>query len=232
MDTYKIHIYNSRPRRFNPSLPICSPHMQGWFEEMFSSRKSVRHLVSRNIWINMMWSIWIFNGVWNSRRSGECSFLHLTNDSGIKIITWNSADSLLLLKALSCVLPLVKSSLIIDEWDVLIRDASTDLVVQGIHQLSPQYVQVLNLPNIQLAYLTGILPIKKSKHSQLWTILRSLQWLTPGSFPDILALRRESTNALRKIPPGFLKTKHWYDGYLLGNMVYNPKNICRINDLE
>ena len=74
-------------------------------------------------------------------------------------------------EALSCINTATgqKFVVIIDEWDVLIRDVSTDLVVQEeyINFLRGMFKGSEPTKYIQLAYLTGILPIKKSKHSQL-----------------------------------------------------------------
>ena len=74
-------------------------------------------------------------------------------------------------EALSCINTATgqKFVVIIDEWDVLIRDASTDLIVQEeyINFLRGMFKGSEPTKYIQLAYLTGILPIKKSKHSQL-----------------------------------------------------------------
>lgn len=69
-----------------------------------------------------------------------------------------------------------KFVVIIDEWDVLIRDEAQN------HTLQEAYIDFLRgmfkgtEPSryIALAYLTGILPIKKLKRSQRSTILKSL----------------------------------------------------------
>ena len=73
-----------------------------------------------------------------------------------------------------------KFIVIIDEWDVLIRDESSDLVVQE------EYINFLrgmfkgNEPTkfLHLAFLTGILPIKKVKTQSALNISMNLQcWM-------------------------------------------------------
>lgn len=58
--------------------------------------------------------------------------------------------------------------MIIDEWDVLIRDEATNTKVQDdyITFLRGMFKGTEPTKYIQLAYLTGILPIKKEKHNQ------------------------------------------------------------------
>lgn len=61
-----------------------------------------------------------------------------------------------------------KFVVIIDEWDVLIRDESANGKVQKayINFLRGMFKGSEPTKYIQLAYLTGILPIKKSKPSR------------------------------------------------------------------
>ena len=109
-----------------------------------------------------------------SRRSGECSS-YITEKTILELRNYYPEilpDSISSLpEALSCINTATgqKFVVIIDEWDVLIRDASTDLVVQEeyINFLRGMFKGSEPTKYIQLAYLTGILPIKKSKHSQL-----------------------------------------------------------------
>lgn len=56
-----------------------------------------------------------------------------------------------------------KFIIIIDEWDVLIRDAATNGKVQEayINFLRGMFKGTEPTKYIQLAYLTGILPVKK-----------------------------------------------------------------------
>ena len=60
-----------------------------------------------------------------------------------------------------------KFIVIIDEWDVLIRDKATNTKAQEdyINFLRGMFKGTEPTKYIQLAYLTGILPIKKEKRS-------------------------------------------------------------------
>lgn len=61
-----------------------------------------------------------------------------------------------------------KFIVIIDEWDILIRDEATNKAVQEeyIYFLRGLFKGTEPTKYIQLAYLTGILPIKKEKRSR------------------------------------------------------------------
>ena len=69
-----------------------------------------------------------------------------------------------------------KFIIIIDEWDVLIRDESANKKVQDeyIRFLRGMFKGTEPTKYIQLAYLTGILPIKKEKHNQHLTISENI----------------------------------------------------------
>lgn len=61
-----------------------------------------------------------------------------------------------------------KFIVIIDEWDILIRDEATNKAVQEeyIYFLRGLFKGTEPTKYIQLAYLTGILPIKRKKRSR------------------------------------------------------------------
>ena len=61
-----------------------------------------------------------------------------------------------------------KFVIIIDEWDVLIRDVAANKKVQSdyINFLRGMFKGTEPTKYIRLVYLTGILPIKRRKHNQ------------------------------------------------------------------
>lgn len=81
--------------------------------------------------------------------------------------------------------------IIIDEWDVLIRDEANNKELQEeyINFLRGMFKGTEPTKYIALAYLTGILPIKKLKLSQHLTILKSSQCLMQERLHHILALQ-------------------------------------------
>ena len=71
--------------------------------------------------------------------------------------------------------------MIIDEWDVLIRDEAADLKTQEeyINFLRAMFKGTEPTKYIQLAYLTGILPVKKEKTQS--ALVRSLKKSNDGT---------------------------------------------------
>ena len=121
---------------------------------------------------------------------------------------------------------------IIDEWDVLIRDASTDLVVQDeyINFLRVMFKGSEPTKYIQLAYLTGILPIKKIKTQSALNNFAEFTMTDARIFSRYIGFTEEEVRMLcEKYHRDFSKTKHWYDGYLLEQyQVYNPKAVVEL----
>ena len=83
---------------------------------------------------------------------------------------------------------------------------------------------------IQLAYLTGILPIKKEKAQSAVNNLDEFTMLQAfGLAPYIGFTENEVKNLCEKYNRDFEKVKKWYDGYLLDDyQVYNPKAVILI----
>ena len=83
---------------------------------------------------------------------------------------------------------------------------------------------------IQLAYLTGILPIKKEKAQSAVNNLDEFTMLQAfGLAPYIGFTENEVKNLCEKYNRDFEKVKKWYDGYLLdGYQVYNPKAVISL----
>ena len=125
-----------------------------------------------------------------------------------------------------------KFIVIIDEWDVLIRDASTDLVVQEeyINFLRCMFNGSEPTKYIQLAYLTGILPIKKIKTQSALNKFAEFTMTDARIFYRYIGFTEEEVRMLcEKYHRDFSKTKHWYDGYLLEQyQVYNPKAVVEL----
>ena len=125
-----------------------------------------------------------------------------------------------------------KFIIIIDEWDVLIRDEAANKVVQDeyIHFLRAMFKGTEPTKYIQLAYLTGILPIKKVKTQSTLNNFDEFTMLDAGILaPYIGFTEDEVRNLCEKYHRDFYKVKNWYDGYLLEEyQVYNPKAVVSV----
>ena len=83
--------------------------------------------------------------------------------------------------------------IIIDEWDVLIRDASADTKIQDsyINFLRGLFKGTLPTRYIALAYLTGILPIKKVQTQSALNNFNELRCWTHAVLRNILVLQKK-----------------------------------------
>ena len=121
---------------------------------------------------------------------------------------------------------------IIDEWDVLIRDEAMNQRVQG------QYINFLRgmfkgsepTKFIQLAFLTGILPIKKIKTQSALNNFDEFTMLDPKIFAKYIGFTEDEVQVLcKQYGCNFDEVKLWYDGYWLKDIqVYNPKAVVEV----
>ena len=121
---------------------------------------------------------------------------------------------------------------IIDEWDVLIRDGAANLKVQEeyIDFLRGLFKGTLPMRYIALAYLTGILPIKKFKTQSALNNFDEFTMLSSGEFAPYIGFTEEEVRHLcGEYHRDFEEVRRWYDGYLLeGQPVYNPKAVFSV----
>ncbi len=115
---------------------------------------------------------------------------------------------------------------IIDEWDCVFRLAKERKDIQK------DYLDFLRglfkgAEYVDLAYLTGILPVKKyGEHSALnifeeYSMINSEELTTMFGFTqeEVVRLCEESDMDFREI-------ERWYDGYLMNGVhIYNPKSV-------
>ena len=125
-----------------------------------------------------------------------------------------------------------KFVLIIDEWDVLIRDEAANEKIQNeyINFLRSIFKGTEPTRCIQLAYLTGILPIKKEKTQSALNNLEEFTMLYPDELAPFIGFTEEEVKELcQRYKRDFEKVKKWYDGYLLNDyQVYNPKAVVSV----
>ena len=125
-----------------------------------------------------------------------------------------------------------KFIIIIDEWDVLIRDEAANKKVQDdyIRFLRSMFKGIEPTKYIQLAYLTGILPIKKEKTQSALNNFDEFTMLDAKIFAPYIGFTETEVRTLcQQYHRDFDEVKRWYDGYLLGEYhVYNPKAVVSI----
>ena len=83
---------------------------------------------------------------------------------------------------------------------------------------------------ISLAYLTGILPIKKMKTQSALNNFDEFTMLDAGALASYIGFTELEVQKLcDKYHKDFAEVKRWYDGYVLENQqVYNPKAVVSV----
>ena len=125
-----------------------------------------------------------------------------------------------------------KFIIIIDEWDVLIRDEAANQKVQEeyINFLWGMFKGTEPPKYIQLAYLTGILPIKREKTQSALNNFDEFTMLSPSILAKYIGFTEDEVQKLaEEYHQNFEEVKRWYDGYLLKDyQVYNPRAVISL----
>lgn len=117
--------------------------------------------------------------------------------------------------------------IIIDEWDCIFREYKQDKEAQE------KYLDFLrdllkDKGYIHLAYMTGILPVKKyGTHSAL-NMFDEFSMLNPGPLGEYVGFTEEEVQALcKKYQMDMEEIKNWYDGYSFKGVpsVYSPRSV-------
>ena len=125
-----------------------------------------------------------------------------------------------------------KFIVIIDEWDILIRDEANNRDEQEnyINFLRGMFKGTEPTRFISLAYLTGILPIKKMKTQSALNNFDEFTMLDAGALASYIGFTELEVEKLcDKYHKDFAEVKRWYDGYLLNNyQTYNPQAVVSV----
>ena len=120
--------------------------------------------------------------------------------------------------------------LIIDEWDCIFREDKENVVQQEryLNFLRGMFKGILADSVIELAYMTGILPIKKYGTQSALNNFDEYTMLDPTPMEEYMGFTEaEVQNICKQYTMDFDKMKHWYDGYVFeDNMhIYSPKSV-------
>lgn len=117
--------------------------------------------------------------------------------------------------------------ILIDEWDCLFREFKEDK--EG-HKKYLDFLRtwIKEKPYVALAYMTGILPIKKyGSHSAL-NMFSEFSMTAPRGLAEYVGFTESEVQELcRMYQMDFDEMKAWYDGYAFANSpsVYSPKSV-------
>lgn len=118
---------------------------------------------------------------------------------------------------------------IIDEWDCVFRIAKDNSKIQK------KYLDFLRglfkgSDYVELAYMTGILPIKKYGEHSAINIFDEYSMIDPAESSDFFGFtEKEVLDLCSEKNIVYSRLQEWYDGYLLnGSHIYNPKSVVDV----
>lgn len=242
LGTMEGYICNSRPRRFGKSITAnmltayyskgCDSEAMFAGLEISKSADFKKHLNKYDvIHIDVQWFLANCVDAAHVAAYITSSVLAELREIYPSVLTENAAT---LPNALSQVNEKTgqKFIVIIDEWDVLIRDEAANAKVQEdyINFLRGMFKGTEPTKYIQLAYLTGILPIRKEKTQSALNNFDEFTMLQAyGLAPYVGFTENEVKILCDKYGRDYEKVKKWYDGYLLdGYQIYNPRAVVSV----
>lgn len=124
----------------------------------------------------------------------------------------------------------VKFIIIIDEWDTIFREDKNDLKAQEayVNLLRGLFKDAGSKKFLELAYITGILPIKKYGTQSALNNFREFTMINPGPLSEFVGFTEDEVNELcKRYHMDFQEAKRWYDGYAFRNIshVYSPNSV-------
>ena len=242
LDTTNAYICNSRPRRFGKSYAanmLAAYYSKGAdSEQMFSGLRISKdadfkkHLNKYDvIHIDIQWFLANCDDVNNVVKyvtEAVLDELREVYPGILPIEVFGLPDALSRIKDKTE----QKFIVIIDEWDVLIRDEAANNKAQDeyINFLRGMFKGTEPTKYIQLAYLTGILPIKKEKTQSALNNFDEFSMLSAGDLaPYVGFTEKEVKELAEEYHQDFDEVKRWYDGYLLNEyQVYNPRAVVSV----
>ena len=120
--------------------------------------------------------------------------------------------------------------IIIDEWDCVIRNSDDkELVHRYLQFLHSLFKSEESKSFLALAYITGILPIKKIKDESALNNFREYTMLKSKPITEYYGFTEEEVRGLcKEYDMDFESTKAWYNGYLIdGKHMYNPNSVVQ-----
>ena len=116
---------------------------------------------------------------------------------------------------------------LIDEWDCVMRERQESEAMQK-HYLDFLRNLLKDQPYVALAYMTGILPVKKyGQHSAL-NMFWEYSMTDQKALEEFTGFTEDEVQALcKRFGMDFMETSSWYDGYRFKKFqhIYNPKSV-------
>lgn len=125
-----------------------------------------------------------------------------------------------------------KFIVIIDEWDCIFREEKENTKLQNeyIMFLRSLFKGAAAEECIHLAYITGILPIKKYGTESALNNFDEYTMINPRGLTKYVGFTEDEVKELcQRNSMDFTEAQHWYDGYFFQRKVhiYNPRSIVQ-----
>ena len=126
-----------------------------------------------------------------------------------------------------------KFILIMDEWDLIYREYRNNANLQKdfIEFMQSLFKSDEGQNCFSLAYLTGILPIKKYNSQSALNTFDEYNMLTPGNLASYFGFTEDEVAKIVKSPQCRLsqnELREWYEGYKINDIaIYNPNSVCK-----
>lgn len=118
---------------------------------------------------------------------------------------------------------------IIDEWDCVFR------IAKERDDIQKKYLDFLRglfkgKNYVELAYMTGILPIKKYGEHSAINIFEEFSMIAPAELSEYFGFTEKEVRKLCDASTiDYRDVQKWYDGYLLNELhIYNPKSVIDV----
>ena len=121
---------------------------------------------------------------------------------------------------------------IIDEWDAIFRESRYNIQAQKeyVDLLRGLFKSDLSKRFIALAYMTGILPIKKYNSESALNNFDEFTMTSPAMLAEYVGFTEAEVRSLcREYEMDFEEAKRWYDGYAFPRIahVYSPNSVIK-----
>lgn len=118
---------------------------------------------------------------------------------------------------------------ILDEWDCVFR------IAKDHKESQKEYLDFLRglfkgSDYVELAYMTGILPIKKYGEHSAINIFDEYSMIEPKNLGEYFGFTEEEVREQCKLcGVDYAEVEKWYDGYRIGGQhIYNPKSVADV----
>ena len=122
--------------------------------------------------------------------------------------------------------------IIIDEWDAIFRESRYDVKAQKeyVDLLRGLFKSEMSKRFVALAYMTGILPIKKYNSESALNNFDEFTMTSPAMLAEYVGFTEEEVRTLcKEYDMDFEEAARWYDGYSFHRVshVYSPSSVVK-----